>query len=274
MLGARPAALAALLVLLLLPACSLGESSATDAAATEPTTTEPPPEPAPPEELRVKAGTFRAVLRWEPGPGGPPLDQYDVYRNGRLVGSVPGHATQYVDGSVQPRRKYRWEIAARAGDEESERASVSARMKVPPLAQARLEGDFSVVGKVTSSSGYDTLGDTLRLGWSFAPRCLDGPCKRVAWRDLHTKKLRGVLTRRGGTYTGTYTGWFFIHCEETRTNSSVSIELTVKKAQTVGRQWHATRLAGTITNSETPQLGCVSGRATRSVRVRLHPSSL
>ncbi len=275
MLGARPAALAALLAsLLLLPACSLGESSATDAAAPEPATTGPPLEPAPPQELTVQAGTFRAVLRWEPGPGGPPLDQYDVYRNGRLVGSVPGHATEYVDRDVLPRAEYRWEIAARAGDLASERVRVSARMKVPPIAQARLEGDFSVNATVTSRSGYDTLGKALERGWRFTPRCLDGACRRVAWHDLDTKRLRGVLTRRGGTYTGTYSGWFFIHCRGTRTTSSVSIELRVTRARTIQGRWHATRLTGTITSSETPQLGCVLARATRSVRARLHPFSL
>lgn len=274
--GVRSATIGALLAPLLLSACSLGESTPATAAetTTQATTAEEPLEVPPPERFRVEAGTFRATLRWDPSSSGPPLEQYDVYRDGRLVTSLPGDATQYVDATVEPRKKYRWEILARAGDRKSDRVAAAARMKAPPLAQARVEGDFSLTLKVTSHSGYQSIGGPLTLGWNFDPKCLQGLCRRIEWHDLHNRKMRGVLVRDGARYTGTYTGFFYTTCQGTRRSSSVEIELRVSKAQTVGGEWHATRLRGTIGTSGTAQLGCVSTRMTQAVKGRLHPSSL
>ncbi len=265
---------AALVAPLLLAACDTGGGSGADQAPR--TTTAAPEEPqlSAPTNLRVKAGTFRATLRWDPATSTEPVTDYDIYRNGRLLTSVGGTVTRWVDNTVQPRRKYRWQVRAKAGELEEASELVSARMKVPPLAAAQLEGDFDVRLTIESHYGYASLGSGRSLGIRFNPKCLQGLCRRVEWRNVHERKVRGVLVRQGARYTGTYTGPYNSNCGGTIRTSYVQLEFVVKKARAISGRWHATRLRGQIKVSESAGLGCVSSGMTQSIRGRLYASSL
>jgi hypothetical protein len=49
----------------------------------------------------------------------------------------------------------------------------------------------------------------------------------------------------------------------------VHLVLKIVKARAVGGVWRATSIEGTLTNSETPQFGCVSAKAVQTLKGRL-----
>ena len=77
-----------------------------------------------------------------------------------------------------------------------------------------------------------------------------------------------VFKRKGGTYTAPLTGRLFV-CGGTPVTSNGTVELRVKMAKVLGREWRATRLVGTMRHSEAEQLGCRSSGATLALNGRL-----
>ena len=137
----------------------------------------------------------------------------------------------------------------------------------PPLSQARLAGDFNVRLKFISESGFTTTKG-FTAGWSFKPKCSDGPCD-VKWSDLGEKSLRATLHRKGAKYSGEDDGLFFATCGSQRVTSHVVITFTVRKAKGIDGEWRATAIKGTLDHSAASQLGCVSSTATLSIRGNL-----
>lgn len=213
---------------------------------------------------------FTVTLSWTPPSGGPEVDGYDVYRDGSKLQSVAAAETTFTDDRVTPGKAYTYEIRARSKAQMSPAASADVEIKVPPLSAARVEGDFSVVTRVVSKSGYSRFEDKSSYGWHFAPKCGKGPCN-VLWKDVFQKRIRALLKRTKGRYAGEYHGLYLTKCGGTTSVSTVNLALKVAKARAVAGEWRATRLTGTLTNSETAQFGCVSSRAQHSVvaKVRL-----
>ncbi len=221
----------------------------------------------PPSDLTAEADAFSIVVSWVAPSGDPDVVRYSVYRNGSFFRSILAPEVSFTDTDVSPGKDYSYGIEARAGGLVSERVTVAATTPTPPLREARVQGTFNVRTKKLSSSGYTNL-KAPTFGWQFRPRCGEGACD-VRWNDLQTKKIHALIKRQGLRYRGSYNGFFYVFCDDAQATSSVTIRFKVENARTIGADWRATHLVGTLNQSETSQLGCVSSRAKFSIRAKL-----
>jgi hypothetical protein len=221
----------------------------------------------PPADLTAEGDAFRVVLTWVAPVGDPQVEEYTVYRDGSLISTVSAPEVSFTDEDVVPGRRYSYEVEAQAGDLVSTRVEAEATTPTPPLRAARVEGIFSVRTKELSSSGYTELRAPT-YGWQFRPRCRSGACD-LRWSSLQQKRVRGLVNRHGARYQGSYTGFFNVLCSGARATSSVTIRFEVEAARPIGSEWRAARLLGTLSQSESAQLGCVSSRAKLLIRARL-----
>ncbi|HEY7562516.1 MAG TPA: fibronectin type III domain-containing protein [Gaiellaceae bacterium] len=245
-------------------ACMGGDDAEGDAASTGGKAPGPAQSPT---DLAAEPAAFSVRLSWTAPAGGPEIERYALYRDGAWLAFVPGSETGYSDDGVVPGEEYSYAIEARAGKTASGRTSVSVETHVPSLRAARLEGVFNVKTRITSQSGYSDY-DVPIFGWRFTPSCKEGACN-VRWNDLQTKRIHGKLTRHGARYRGSYTGYFYMECSGAHGTTSLEIDLKVVRARVVDDRWRATRLGGTIDQSEAAQLGCRPSHAELAVRARL-----
>lgn len=195
------------------------------------------------------------------------VERFELFRDGASLATQSGSATSYTDEDVVPGQAYDYQIASASDDLVTARVNANTTTAVPPLRAARLDGTFNITTRFTSKVGY---GDYARpnFGWRFELRCPEGPCN-VAWRGIHNRRVRGRLERRGARYSGTYIGPFTIACEGNPSTSTVDLTLKVVAAAAIDGEWLATRVRGTIEQTETAQFGCRSAEATMTVRGRL-----
>ena len=245
-----------------LAACDSGGGEAETRGAT---TSE---ELLPPSGVTAKAKRFSVELTWTAPSGGAEVSGYEVRRGDSVLRVLSASSTTLTDDDVRPGRKYTYEVRARGMGKYSDPVSAEVRIKVPPLKAARIEGDFNVIAKVVSKTGYTRFGSSPTFGWHFKPKCGRGACD-VLWRDVFAKRVHANLERRGGHYAGNFTGFFAVKCGGSNSTSSVDLEITVKKARAIAGEWRATKLAGMLTSSEAPQFGCVAARAVTSIKARL-----
>lgn len=220
---------------------------------------------SPPSDFTAKATAFRVVLNWTPPAGD--VERYALYRDGAALTTIPGTTATYTDEGVTPGLPYSYEIESRRGDDASERVAIDTETTVPPLQSARLDGTFDIKTTFVRKMGYGDYQNP-NFGWRFAPQCPEGPCTVVV-RDIHDKAFRARLERRGARYFGTYTGQFTIECGGTRSTSTVDLDLHVDAAEATDGEWRATRISGSMEQSEAAQLGCQAAEATFSVHGRL-----
>jgi len=228
----------------------------------------PSPNVGSPVGLFAEADTapIGVKLTWSAPSGKTKVIGYLVYRNGTQIGSVPADTTTYTDTNVIPGEAFTYGVVTRgAGFVQSERTSAVVEVPVPALSTARLDGIFDVTAKTVSQSGYVGKLGTLKIGWSFRPNCHTGPCG-VHWSDITSESLRAILARRGKVYSGTDEGKFFGRCGRTTLPSTLTIKIRVTKAEIVVGEWRAVRFTGTLKESHTARLGCVSGGATFLIR--------
>ena len=138
------------------------------------------------------------------------------------------------------------------------------RIKTPSLAEARLDGDYGVTVKIVSQSGYSSC-ERGSYGWHFKPKCRHGACD-VVWRDVVLKNVNAVLKQKGKEHSGTYHGYFGVSCGGTHSSSTVDVSFKVAKARALAGEWKATKIEGTVDNSEVSQFGCISGSASAVVK--------
>jgi hypothetical protein len=222
--------------------------------------------PLPPAALTAKGAPLHVTLHWSAPAGGATVDRYDIYRDGSYFGGVLADTTRFVDHDVLPGTRYRYEIEAHGERGSSDRVSTVVRTMVPQLGAARIDGVFDVHATTLSQSGYVSF-DISSYGWRLKPRCKTGACS-VVWSDLRDHAIHATLSRHGARYIGRYTGYFFGKCSGARETTAVEIEFRVVAARVVDGQWLATRLVGTLSQSETAQLGCVSAQARQSIRAK------
>jgi len=228
----------------------------------------PSPVLAAPTGLEGSAKGFSVTLTWSPSTGTVSVDTYNVYRNERLLGFAQGTETTYSDKTVVPGRSYTYEVLARGGNVESERAAVQVKVAKPSLRAARVEGPFNVKATATSHSGYSQFTGSFTTGWEFRPKCRAGACS-VVWQDLAAKGFKATLKDSKGKYTGSDTGNFNAKCGSSDVDTILSISFTVAKAKAGVASWSATKLTGTLTQTENAQLGCVRSTATYSITATL-----
>ena len=228
-------------------------------SSTAPAASSQQPAEVPQPTLTEQDAPFRVRLSWTM-PAGGAVDGFEVTRDGDVRARLPGTATGYVDHDVSPQSSYTYAVEAARGDRHSRPALVVARLSVPPLAAARLEGYFNVRLKVTSSSGYSNdLPGTSSAGWHFKPRCRHGACGAL-WSDNASKRLHARATRHGARYRISYRGFLFVSCSGAHATSALEITLRVTKARVRGHEWLASRVQGTFGTSEAEQLGCVASQ--------------
>lgn len=257
--------LTGILLALAVAACMGAGNEAGDGATS---TGKKGPGPAqPPSDFAADPAALSVALTWTAPAGGPDIERYAIYRDGHWLTSLTGAETSYSDDGVLPGKEYSYEIEARAKETVAPRVSVSAETPVPSLRAARLAGFFNVKTRFRSQSGYGDY-DAPTFGWRFTPKCKEGACD-VRWNDLHTKRIHGKLERHGARYRGSYTGDFYMECSSAQVTTSLEIDLKVVKARALNGEWRATRVVGTIDQSEAAQLGCRSSAAELDVRARL-----
>lgn len=242
-----------------------GEEAGPSASAPQATSTAGPPAPEPPSSFAAEPAPFEVVLTWEPPT--EDVERFELFRDGARLATQSGSASSYTDDDVVPGQVYDYQIASATDELVTTRVNVSTKTPVPPLRAARLEGTFNIATRFTSKTGY---GDYSRpsYGWRFVPRCREGPCN-VAWRDIHDTGFRSRLERQGSRYRGTYTGEIGMECETAPMTTTIDVDLRVVAAEALDGEWIATRLRGTIDQTDAAQLGCRSGAATMAVRARL-----
>jgi hypothetical protein len=219
-----------------------------------------------PGDLEAAPRGVSVQLRWT-APTGGSVQGYGIYRDGELLQGIPATTTEFMDEEVRLDRTYTYEVRARAGGAVSEPVSAEVEVPVPPLKTARVVGDFAVTTRTVSLSGYSNY-EKPTFGWHFTPRCRTGACN-VGWRDLGRERIHAKLERKGGVYEGNYSGPFLSECNGTPTTSSVVISLRVAQARPRVGHWRATKLVGTLSNSEVAQLGCVASGAKLEVTAKL-----
>jgi hypothetical protein len=248
---------------LLLAACDFGssESGATSAA---------PLEVHPPEGFSGTADGFSVMLTWSAPSKSAEIVAYEIIRNGVLLDSVDAHETTFTDYNLKP-GSYSYAIRSEGRQWTSESVATDVVIKTPPLKAARLEGHYSVKTKVKSQSGYASFGTLPSFAWDFKPKCREDACD-VVWRDLFDKRIHAKLNRKKATYTGDYKGLYLARCRGTRSVSSVHLVIKAVKARAFGGVWRIMKFEGTLTSSEAPQFGCVSGRAVQTIKGVLRPA--
>jgi hypothetical protein len=202
---------------------------------------------------------FRVRLSWTV-PNGAKLDGFEISRDGQVVARLPATASRYVDRDVAARGHYVYSIEATIGSRRSQPAAAEATLPTPPLADARLTGNFDVRITISGASGYGNDVPTFTAGWRFRPTCEAGACD-VIWSDNASRSVHARASRHGGIYRISYHGFYFISCSGTHATSSLDITLHVTKARVRHGEWVASHVRGTYDQSEAEQLGCVASHA-------------
>jgi hypothetical protein len=224
----------------------------------------------PPVGFSATADGFTVRLSWSADPDSLKIVEYEISRNGRKLTTSSGTSMSYTDTEVRPGKKYDYEIRSKGASAASDPVSDEVRIKTPSLAEARLDGDFGVSVKVVSQSGYSSF-ERGSLGWHFKPKCRDGACD-VVWQDVVLKNVHAVLKQKGKEYSGSYHGYFGVSCGGTHSSSTVDVSFKVAKARALAGEWRATKIEGTVDNSEVSQFGCISGSASVAVKGTLRGS--
>jgi len=223
---------------------------------------------AAPIGLAAHPGPFRVALTWSAGEGAAAV-RYLVSRDGKVATTLDPAETSWVDDHVLPESHYEYTVAAVATDGTSASTRVTVRTSTAPLATAPLRGVFNVHIHATSNYGFSNFGSgNGNLGWRLTPTCTQGPCDtRLA--DLHQKDFRLTLAMRGISYQGGVTLHAQVRCGSTPVSSSFTIAIHVTDAGVFRGRWVATRIEGTMRQSEAAQLGCIASGATFDVAGRV-----
>jgi hypothetical protein len=220
-----------------------------------------PPVLAPPGGLVADATAFRVVLTWTAGEGAPAV-RYLVSRDGSVAKTLDPDATRWVDDDVKPETRYSYRVSAVGADGTSVSSGVVTRTRTAPLATARLDGTFDVHVHATSHYGFSDFGSgNGNLGWRFMPTCAHDPCDTTL-TDLHLKAFMLKLAQQGSSYHGDASLNARVRCGGTPVVSNISIVVRVTDAGIVHGDWVATKIEGTMRQSESAQLGCVASGAT------------
>jgi hypothetical protein len=119
----------------------------------------------------------------------------------------------------------------------------------PPMANARLAGDFDVLTKITAVSGIDAKrGSTDSGTWTFTPMCPAGACKarlRIEYgRFLTTEHIaRITLKKAGPVYRGSTTTPL-VECNFKNVPGVMTVRLEVTKGVWINGKWRAARVVG------------------------------
>jgi len=255
---ARAFVMSVLVTVSLVASGCAGSSAGTGSGGGSPNHT---PATLPVVALKVRETPFRVTLKWAI-PKASAVDGIEITRDGAVRARLPATATRFVDRDVTPRASYIYTVVTSHDGQRSAPTSASARLPKPPLATARLSGYFDIRLKVVSQSGYgNDIGTS--AGWHFKPVCLRGACDSI-WADK-AAAAHARAARHGANYHLSYHGFYFITCSGAHATTNLDLTLRVTKARVTGGQWMASRVQGTLSQSELEQLGCAASQAIEHV---------
>jgi hypothetical protein len=200
--------------------------------------------------------TWSVTLTWD-APAGPfVVDHYEVTRDGATIAAAVKTST-FDDAKVAPGTRYRYTVVAvDAAGRRTPESIASIRTRTPKAADARLSGRFLTSMQVTSSNVGASGSAT--VFWVFSPTCSQGACRARLTVEGHG--LLGILSRSGGSYTGTLSAPFLIRsCQGVHIAETLVVSIRIQHAKAVGRAWRATRFSGTFAETASAA-GCQVGR--------------
>ena len=138
----------------------------------------PPPKTLlPPVGFSATADEFIVRLSWSAGPCERQDRGVRDHAERAPLDDPPGDLdAPTVDLHVRVGKQYTYEIRSKGVSATSEPVTDEVKVKAPPLAEARLEGDFGATEMVITFSGYDTFKHN--FAWHFAPKCRHGGVRR------------------------------------------------------------------------------------------------
>ena len=207
--------------------------------------------PSPPMNLAAAdVEPTSVLLDWSAGPvveDAAPVTQYVVYRDGQRVGTTPVDRPTYRD-AVTPGERYTYWVVATGAETSGESNHVSAKVPLPLLSQARLEGAFEVIYTVVRSNlSNQQPGKPLRFSWRFTPLCSLGPCDlRISIPLARAAPARGHLDLKGPVYAGqiTHASLGFCGSQNNPPQDTAVISVSVTEASMIGDEWTATSIKG------------------------------
>ena len=219
---------------------------------------------AAPQTMDAHPAAFVVVLTWAQGDG-LPVSYYAVTRDGRPISTLPPTTTTWIDRSVTPETRYAYVVAAVGADGTRATKRVVAKTPTAPPSTARFHGTFNVHLHATSHFGFSNFhGEDQTAGWRSTPTCHKGPCD-TKLVDLHQKDFVLTLTRTGAAYHGTVSVSGIVKCAGADITSTFTVSVRAAIAGAVRDSWVVTKMQGTMTQSESAQLGCIASGATYSV---------
>lgn len=227
--------------------------------------------PSPPASVKAVPASFKVVMTWTPSTG--EIAGYRVYRDGHVLAEVNPDVLRYVDDTVAPNSRYRYQVAAftEAGVP-TDRTDASVKTPPASLALARVEGTFNAKLHMTSSYGvsFSGSGGPGTLGLRMTPACAAGPCN-VTLGVVNGKIERFTLKQAAAAYSGTGTDRAAFTCGGTPTSASFAVSFTVAAAKPLKDEWRASKLEGTILIRSASQLGCLASGIDYSFTAALYP---
>jgi serine/threonine protein kinase len=193
------------------------------------------------------------TFTWAGPATGPAPDKYEVFRDGRHAGDVPGNTTVYRDTRLTPASSYKFEVvASRNGKLSPHSVTLSLKTALPPVSDAVLTGKWSAHYKVTGTSHFTySSAKTWAETWEITPDCSSGPCSvKVSSNgaDQEQDAFKLSLDRAGAVYAGSTTVGGFAYCEASKTNLNaiMKVKIAVQGAEFKGKVWTASSWKGTV----------------------------
>jgi hypothetical protein len=194
------------------------------------------------------------AFRWSGPATGPAPDRYEIVRDGRPVGSVPGNVTFYRDAGLAPDSSYRFQVIAIRGGKHSPTSAVLAlATQAPPVSDAVLDGKWGDRNRVTSVVSADpagwTVGARFTDTWTFTPACAAGPCDVTLAGTFDGAPFTSVLARAGAVYTGTARVDTLDYCNtpSNHMHDTLHFRIQVQDAGVRAQAWKALTWSGTVT---------------------------
>jgi len=201
--------------------------------------------------------------------------QFQIVRNGDVVGTVDGSHLFFIDKDVWPATSYEYSVVAVSESGETQPSSVvTLRTSAPPLSDARLMGKYTIEPVVRSSALSNVHpGKPLRsYQVSFQPACESGPCGGK-WEHFYVSVNKefhatnhGSFIKRQQTYLANLVGASLSWCaafgrKVLSQHDSAQYEIRVIAAKTDNHgEWIATQIAGTDNEYYPFGDGCLSGK--------------
>ena len=217
------------------------------------------------------AGLSAVAFRWSGPASGPVPDRYEILRNGRRAGYVPGSITFYRDTGLAPASSYAFQvIAIRDGRLSARSAVLTVATVTPPVSAAVLAGTWYAQYKLTSVVNFSWIkARSWTETWKFTPACGAGTCAVLlsSGGSGNENAFTVSLARSGSVFTGSVPVRNFAYCKASSSSmpTTMTIRMELKNAGVTGTTWAATSWSGTATMKVSATRKCTAGTVVTAV---------